>query len=63
MRHDCDVQYVPGCKSSDTWRLLNAAKLCQMLRAESDGPSTFIGRQTLAHVSMRLVMQLSWRSS
>ena len=24
-----------------TWRPLNAAALCQMFRAESDGPSTF----------------------
>ena len=24
-----------------TWRLLNAAELCQMFRAESDGPSNF----------------------
>ena len=32
--------YVPGCQNS-AWRLLNAAELCQMIRAESDDPSTF----------------------
>ena len=33
--------HVLGCQSSDLTSILNAAELCQMLRAESDGPSTF----------------------
>ena len=41
MKHDVSTTlrrrlYGPGYQNSD----MNAAELCQMLRAESDGPST-----------------------
>ena len=45
MKHDVSMTFRRTCTFPDvriqTWRLLNAAELCQMLRAESDGPSTF----------------------